>query len=112
MALFIEPNFSAISQAKILGADCVELHTGNYCNLFNNNRKARLAFIKLKKTALFAQKIGLKVHAGHGITYKTAQQISKIKYISELNIGHFIIAESVFVSLKHSIKKFKKIINK
>ena len=56
--------------------------------------------------------IGLEVHAGHGLTYKTAYQISKINSISEFNIGHFIIAESIFISLKKTIMKFKKIINK
>ena len=112
VALFIEPNILDIVQSKKLGADCVELHTGRYCNLFNNNKKIKSEFMKLKSSSIFAKKIGLHVHAGHGLSYKTAQRISKIKYISELNIGHFIIAESVFVSLKNSIKKFKKIINK
>ena len=112
VALFIEPKIFDIAQSKKLGADCVELHTGRYCNLFNNNKKTKSAFMKLKNSSIFARKIGLDVHAGHGLSYKTAQKISKIKYISELNIGHFIIAESVFVSLKSSINKFKKIINK
>ena len=112
VALFIEPKILDITQSKKLGADCVELHTGRYCNLFNNNKKTKSAFMKLKNSSTFAKKIGLYVHAGHGLSYKTAQKISKIKYISELNIGHFIIAESVFVGLNESIKKFKKIINK
>ena len=111
VALFIEPKIFDVAQSKKLGADCVELHTGRYCNLFNNNKKTKSAFMKLKNSSIFAKKIGLDVHAGHGLSYKTARKISKIKYISELNIGHFIIAESVFVSLKNSIKKFKKIIN-
>ena len=112
VALFIEPKILDITQSKKLGANCVELHTGRYCNLFNNNKKTKSAFMKLKSSAIFAKKIGLDVHAGHGLSYKTAQKISKIEHISELNIGHFIIAESVFVSLKNSIKKFKNIINK
>ena len=57
------------------------------------------------------KKIGLDVHVGHGLTYKSAKQLSKIKSISEFNIGHFIIAESIFVTLKSSIRKFKQIIN-
>ena len=112
VALFIEPKILDIVQSKKLGADCVELHTGRYCNLFNDNKKTKSAFMKLKSSATFAKNMGLLVHAGHGLSYKTAQEVSKIKYISELNIGHFIIAESVFVSLKSSINKFKKIINK
>ena len=58
-----------------------------------------------------AQNIGLDVHAGHGLTYDSTRLLSKIRYISEFNIGHFIISESVFVGLKKSINKFKKIIN-
>ena len=61
--------------------------------------------------ALFARKNGLDVHAGHGITYKSAYKLSKIKYISEFNIGHFVISESLFIGLDSCIKKFKKIIN-
>tara|TARA_B100001765_G_C19467876_1_gene322469 strand:- start:196 stop:921 length:726 start_codon:yes stop_codon:yes gene_type:complete len=112
VSLFVEPKISDITLSKIFGADCVELHTGKYCNLFNTKKKASSAFSKLKKSAIYAKKIGLEVHAGHGLTYKTASQISKIKCISELNIGHFIIAESIFINLKNSIKRFKRIINK
>ena len=77
----------------------------------NNNKKTKAAFLNLKKAALYAKKIGLDVHAGHGLTYQSAHKISKIKSISEFNIGHFIIAESLFIGLKNSIKKLKKIIN-
>ena len=52
------------------------------------------------------------MHAGHGLTYKTAKNISKIKEIIELNIGHFIVSESIFIGLKNSIKKFKQIIKR
>ena len=112
VTLFIEPKIVDITLSKIFGADCVELHTGKYCNLFNKRKKTKLTFSNLKKSAIYAKKIGLDVHAGHGLTYKTAYQISKIKNISEINIGHFIIAESIFISLKNSIKKFKSIINR
>jgi len=112
VSLFVEPKISDIALSKIFGTDCVEIHTGEYCNLFNTKKKAKFAFSKLKKSAIYAKKIGLEVHAGHGLTYKTAFQISKIKCISELNIGHFIIAESIFINLKNSIKRFKRIINK
>ena len=61
--------------------------------------------------AYYANKIGLEVHAGHGLTYKSTSKIAKIKHISEFNIGHFIISESIFYGLKYTIRKFKKIIN-
>ena len=57
------------------------------------------------------KKIGLDVHAGHGLTYKSAHKVSKIEDISEFNIGHFIISDSLFIGIEKTIKKFKKIIN-
>ena len=66
----------------------------------------------LRKSAYYAKKLGLEVHAGHGLTYKSAYHIAKIKNISEFNIGHFIVSESLFVGIKNSIKKFNKIINR
>ena len=60
-----------------------ELHTGNYCNLFNHGKNTKSAFIRLYKSSIIANKIGLDVHAGHGLTYKSASQISKVKEISE-----------------------------
>ena len=64
----------------------------------------------IKNCAKMAKSIGLEVHAGHGIDYKTAKILSKIKEIKEFNIGHFIIGESIFYGFKHTIKKFKRII--
>jgi len=112
VSLFIEPRISDIQLSKKLGAHCVELHTGKFCHLFNKNKKTKLALTNLKKSAYYAKKLGLEVHAGHGLTYQSVYQISKIKDISEFNIGHFIVSESLFVGIKNSIKKFKKIINK
>jgi pyridoxine 5-phosphate synthase len=111
VSLFVEPRIRDIKKAKLLDADCVELHTGKYCSLSIKNKSTRDTLLILKKTASYASKSGLEVHAGHGLTYKSARQISKIKEISELNIGHFIISDSIFVGLKNSIRKFKKIIN-
>ena len=65
-----------------------------------------------RQAAFYAKTIGLNVHAGHGLTYDTTYKISRIKNISEFNIGHFIISESIFFGFKNTIKKFKDIINK
>jgi len=110
VSLFIEPKISDVILSKLFGADCVELHTGKYCNSLQDIKKAKLHFFKIKNSAIKAKKIDLDVHAGHGLTYKSAKKLSKIKYISEFNIGHFIIAESIFIGLKQSIKNFKNII--
>jgi len=111
VSLFVEPNINDIKISYLLGADCVELHTGKFCNLFNKRKKTSASFSYIKKSANLANKLGLEVHAGHGLTYKSAEKISKINNISEFNIGHFIISESIFVGLKKTIKRFKKIIN-
>ena len=66
--------------------------------------------MRIKRCAKLADKIGLKVHAGHGLDYRSTQLLSKISEIEEFNIGHFIIGESIFYGLKNVIKKFKKII--
>ena len=112
VSLFIEPKIFDIILSKKIGANCVEFHTGKFCNLFNKNIKTKSAFSNLKKSVYYAKKLGLEVHAGHGLTYKSAYQIAKIKGISEFNIGDFIVSESIFIGIKNSIKKFKKIINK
>ena len=111
-SLFIEPNISDVAKSKKLGADCIEIHTGKFCNLFNNNKNFSKEFLKIKKSIKYGSKIGLEVHAGHGLTYKSAKKILKINNIKELNIGHFIISESIFVGLRKVILKFKKIIKK
>jgi len=111
VSLFIEPNISDIKISKILGAHSIELHTGKFCNLFNKEKKTNIILRKIIKSANYAKKLGLKVHAGHGLTYKSTYKISRIKNISEFNIGHFIISESIFNGLKNTIKKFREIIN-
>ena len=110
VSLFIEPNQSDIKKAKLLNADCIEIHTGRFCNLVNQNENFKNELNKIKKAVMLGNKIGLEVHAGHGLTYKSAKILSKIKGIKEFNIGHFLIGESIFVGLANSIKKFKKII--
>ena len=112
VSLFIEPNFQDIKISKDILADCVELHTGSFCNSFNKKKNIKKELLNLKKASFYANKIGLEVHAGHGLTYKSLSKISNIKHIKEFNIGHFIIADSIFIGLNKSIKNFKKILNK
>ena len=114
VSLFIEPVEANVKSAFILGADCVEFHTGAFCNFFNqkNKKKIEIAYLKVKQCTNYAKYYGLDVHVGHGLSYKSAYRLSKIDGISEFNIGHFIISESIFLGLKNTIKKFKKIINK
>jgi len=111
VTLFIEPKIKDIKLSHLLGADSVELHTGSFCNSFNKKQGIKKKFLNLKRSADYAKKIGLDVHAGHGLTYKSTSKVLKIKNIVEFNIGHFIIAESLFLGLNNTIKNFKKLIN-
>ena len=110
VSLFIEPNIKDINQSKVLNADCVEIHTGKLCNLINEKKSYKKELDKIKKAVLIGNKLGLEVHAGHGLTYKSARILSKLKGIQEFNIGHFLIGESIFIGLSNSIKLFKKIL--
>jgi len=112
VSLFIEPKIRDIKISHILGVDCVELHTGKFCNLFNKRKKTYKSYKEIEKSVKYAKMKGLEVHAGHGLTYESAYKISRIKDISEFNIGHFIISESIFYGLKKTVTRFKKIINK
>jgi pyridoxine 5-phosphate synthase len=109
-SLFINPNLKDIKLSKYLGAKCIELHTGKFCNLFNKKKNYSKELENIKKCSKYANLIGIEVHAGHGLNYKTAKIINKIKGIEELNIGHFIISDSIFVGLNRSIKNFKQIL--
>ena len=111
ISLFIEPSLKDIKIAKLLGTDCIEIHTGKFCNFVNKNISYKNELNRIKNAVKFANSIGLEVHAGHGLTYKSAQILSRVKGIVEFNIGHFIVGESIFYGLKHSINKFKRIIS-
>tara|TARA_B100000787_G_scaffold150051_1_gene122338 strand:+ start:255 stop:974 length:720 start_codon:yes stop_codon:yes gene_type:complete len=111
-SLFIDPNLKDIKIAKELDTDCIELHTGKISNLIKSKKNYTHEYKKIKKCCEFAKKIGLEIHAGHGLDYKSTEILTKLKEIEEFNIGHFIIGESIVHGLKNTIKKFKKISNK
>ena len=110
VSLFIEPNLKDIKDSKNLDADCVEIHTGKFCNLVNKNKNYKKELAKIKNAINYGNKLGLEIHAGHGLTYKSARILSNIQGIKEFNIGHFLVGESIFIGLEKAIKKFKKII--
>ena len=109
-SLFINPNISDIKISKNLNVDCVEIHTGRLSNLVKSGKKYQNEFNKIKQCSKIASNLGLDVHAGHGLDYKTTKILAKINTIKEFNIGHFIIGESIFFGLKKVVKNFKKII--
>ena len=101
---------SDIRESKILNADCVEIHTGKICNLINQKKNHKTEIKRIKEAVKLGNKIGLEVHAGHGLTYKSTKILSKISGIKEFNIGHFLVGESIFSGLGNTIKRFKKLI--
>ena len=108
-SLFINPSIEDIRLSKSINSKCVEIHTGKFSRLVRANKNYNSELKKIKKCAKYANLLGIDVHAGHGLDYKSASLLSNIKEISEFNIGHFIIGESIFDGLKKVIKKFKKI---
>ena len=110
VSLFIEPSLSDVLEAKKLNADCVEIHTGKFCNLVNKKKNFKNELKKIKKIIKIGNNLGLEVHAGHGLTYKSAKILTKLKNIKEFNIGHFLIGESIFVGMSSCIKSFKRIL--
>ncbi len=110
-SLFINPNIKDVKITKKINANCVEFHTGKISNLVKEKKNYKEELKKIIKCCKYAESLGIEVHAGHGLDYKTTKILSKIKQIKEFNIGHFIIGESIFFGLKKTIKRLKKISN-
>jgi len=108
VSLFIEPNEEQIDAAKIIGADIIELHTGHFCDLYEKGDEDYMEVLKiLKKASSYAHKLGLEVHAGHGLTQGSVGLVSKIPEMKELNIGHAIISDSIFIGLRGAVQLMK-----
>ncbi|MDB2584743.1 pyridoxine 5'-phosphate synthase [Alphaproteobacteria bacterium] len=109
ISLFIDPIAAQIEAAHKAGADIVELHTGTYCHAYHDGDmvafEAELA--RLQVAALLAHEMGLEVHAGHGLCFETVAPIAAIASIVELNIGHFLIGEAIFIGLEGAISKMR-----
>ncbi len=105
VSLFIEPAAEQVDAAAAVGAQVVEFHTGRYCNLDGDDRQVE--FIRLTEAAARAEGLGLEVHAGHGLDYVSAAEMLAIAQVRELNIGHFLIGEAVFIGLDAAIRRMR-----
>jgi pyridoxine 5-phosphate synthase len=105
VSLFIEPCLDQVRAAAEVGASVVEFHTGRYCHVAGEERL--IEFERLQAAATFAADLGLEVHAGHGLDYQTAGHMMAIAEVRELNIGHFLIGEAVFVGLAAAIHRMR-----
>ncbi|MGE0755061.1 MAG: pyridoxine 5'-phosphate synthase [Alphaproteobacteria bacterium] len=110
VSLFIEADHDQVHAAHRLGVHAIELHTGTYCHLLGKARDAE--YMRLSEAAMLARGLGLEVHAGHGLNYDNVGLIAAIPEITELNIGHFLIGEAMFVGLAEAVKKIKQVIQR
>lgn len=109
VSLFIEPDKKQIEKGKETGAQMIEIHTGHYANLFMKEKYSD-ELEKIRKGAVFAEKIGFEVACGHGLTIQNVPLIAGIKEIIEFNIGHSIISSAVFIGLKDAVNDMKQAI--
>ncbi len=109
VSLFIEPSTEAIDAAASIRAPVVELHTGAWCHAVETGDLARAdrEFARVVVAAAYGAEKGLEIHAGHGLDYDTARRVSALPQIAELNIGHFLIGEAVFVGLSEAIRQMR-----
>lgn len=109
VSLFIDPDKKQVEAASKTGAQFIELHTGKYSEAYGTANE-EMEFNNLKEAAALASRFGLKVNAGHGLTYENVHRMHKIPELIELNIGHNIIARAVFVGLQQAVKDMKELI--
>lgn len=109
VSLFIDPDKEQVEAAAQTGAQFIELHTGKYSEAWGTADEEK-EFLNLKEAAALANKLGLKVNAGHGLTYANVHRMKEIPELIELNIGHNIIAKAVFDGLESSVKQMKDLI--
>jgi pyridoxine 5-phosphate synthase len=113
VSIFIAADMRQIEAAHRIGAEVIELHTGAYCDAHAEGhfdaRDTELE--KLREMSAFAHSLGLEVHAGHGLTYDTVQPVAAFPEVMELNIGHFIIGESIFRGLSPAIQEMRRLMD-
>ena len=113
VSLFVGTDPDQIKASAEIGANVVEIHTGPYCHACQDNSDATVKseLDKIVQAAMLAAKLGMEVHAGHGLNFETAQSMARIRPIRELNIGHFLIGEAIFIGLDATVRKMRAIID-
>lgn len=109
VSLFIEADSRQLKAAAALGAPVVELHTGRYCETEGSERAAELE--RIRAAAREGAALGLECHAGHGLTFDTVGPIAAIPELMELNIGHFLIGEAIFMGLGDAVRQMRAVID-
>jgi len=107
VSLFIDPSRKTIDVAQALGVPAIEVHTGRYAHTW---RRGDAALKELRRAATHAKRIGLAVHAGHGLTYQNVQPVAAIPEIEELNIGHSIVSNAVFWGMEEAVRRMVQLV--
>lgn len=110
VSLFIEPDEAALQAAKSLGAPVIELHTGAYCEAYAHDpqgREVAAQLDRIRAAAATAASLGLECHAGHGLGFDTVKPVAAIPKVVELNIGHFLVGEAIFIGLEAAIRRMR-----
>ncbi|HKL65385.1 MAG TPA: pyridoxine 5'-phosphate synthase [Roseovarius sp.] len=113
VSIFIAADRRQIEAAHRIGAEVIELHTGAYCDAHaeGNVESRDRELAALTEMAAYARSLGLEVHAGHGLTYDTVQPIAALPQVRELNIGHFLIGEAIFLGLAPAISEMRRLMD-
>ena len=113
VSLFVEPDARQLDAARSLGAPVVELHTGTYCEAWATGEREGVArqLGRLASAARHGAAIGLEVHAGHGLGFDTVKPVAAIPELAELNIGHFLIGEAIFIGLEASVSTMRRLMD-
>ncbi len=109
VSLFVDPDAEQIKASHRLGVDAVEIHTGTYCEAVGRNER-RVELAKIEQSVRLGQKLGLAVHAGHGLDYRNVREVAAIGGIEEFNIGHSIISRAVLVGMERAVREMTALI--
>jgi pyridoxine 5-phosphate synthase len=112
VSLFVEAHPAQLDAAVELGAPVVEIHTGAYCDAYREDKeRATTELRRIARAAEYGASLGLEIHAGHGISFSTVQPITRVPQVRELNIGHFLVGEAIFVGLAESIAQMRRLMD-
>ena len=108
VSLFIDADKKQIDMAREVGAPVIEIHTGHYADAETREQRQQL-FEQIKEATFYAHEIGLQVNAGHGLNLRNVTEIAALEPVRELNIGHALIADAVFMGLETSVQRYKQV---
>ena len=108
-SLFVDPDINQLEACKEVEADSIEINTGNYSELVDP-KDVKIELLRIQKASKYASDMGLRVFAGHGLNYDNVKAIVAIPEVEELNIGHFLVAQSVYMGMENAVKRMIQII--